>query len=302
MEPLLRQAPIASRSLHAAAALGHALLARADRGEAWHACSLVEGPAVVLGARQRRAAVTPSAEVVRRRTTGTAAWVGGRALWCSLALPSVAALYEDATLATLLNRNVRPWLRGFTRSGIPAAYFGREWVAVAHRPAAVLGYDLSPAGAVLLEMIAGWDEPVALPAEHAAPDERALDRWRGRSPVALGEGRDPWSVLAALAASVAERAGAVETAPEPAVEPWAPAEPPDEAAGVGVPIGRVEAARLGGGGLWLGGDALVATPWLDALGEAIARGGEWPTEGAAVDGARPEDWARAAGALRPRGA
>ena len=120
--------------------------------------------------------------------------------------------------------------------------------------------------------------------------------------MALGEGRDPWSVLAALAASVAERAGAVETAPEPAVEPWAPDEPPDEAAGVAVPIGRVEAARLGGGGLWLGGDALVATPWLDALGEAIARGGEWPTEGAAVDGARPGDWARAAGALRPRGA
>ena len=70
--------------------------------------------------------MTAFPEVVRRRTTGTAAWIGRRALWCSLALPAVDALYDDATLPTLLNRNVRPWLRGFTRSGIPAAYFGRE--------------------------------------------------------------------------------------------------------------------------------------------------------------------------------
>ncbi|MDB4927723.1 MAG: hypothetical protein JWM10_207, partial [Myxococcaceae bacterium] len=188
MAPPLHLCPITARSPRDAAGLGHTLLGKADRGEAWLACSLVTGPVVVLGARQRAAAVTTHPAVVGRRSTGTAAWVGRGALWCSLALPSLDALYADATPATLLNRNVRPWLRGFTRSGIPAAYFGREWVAVAHRPAAVLGYDLSPAGALLLEMIVGWDDPVALPAEHAAPAERALDRWRGKAPVALGAG------------------------------------------------------------------------------------------------------------------
>lgn len=297
MEPTLRQTPITARSPRAAAALGDALLRRADQGEAWIACSLVEGPAVVLGARQRRSAVTVFPEVVRRRTTGTAAWIGRRALWCSLALPAADSLYSDATLATLLNRNVRPWLRGFTRSGISAAYFGREWIAVAHRPAAVLGYDLSPSGAVLLEMIAGWDDPVALPAEHAAADERALDRWRSKEPVALGVGRDPMAVLGALAAAVAERAGATVT--EELADEGAPtAEAPEgESASVTVPIGRVEAVSAASG-LWLGGDALVATPWLDALAAALSRAEAWPTEGAAVDGARPEDWARAAALLQ----
>jgi hypothetical protein len=287
----LHLCPVTARSPRDAARLGHTLLGKADRGETWLACSLVAGPVVVLGARQRRGAVTTHPAVVRRRTTGTAAWVGGRALWCSLALPSLDALFADATPATLLNRNVRPWLRGFTRSGIPAAYFGREWVAVAHRPAAVLGYELSPAGALLLEMIVGWDDAVALPAEHAAPIERGIDRWRGKVPVALGEGRDATAVLAALAAAVAERAGAAVDEPEPALDGWVAPEPPDEASGAAVPIGRVEAARLAGGGLWLGGDALVATPWLDALGRSLARGGPWPTEGAAVDGARADDWA-----------
>ena len=297
MEQPLRQTALTDRSPRDAAALGDALLRRADRGEAWLAGSLVTGPVVVLGARQRRQAVTVFPEVVRRRTPGTAAWIGRRALWCSLALPSVDALYDDATLPTLLNRNVRPWLRGFTRSGMAAAYFGREWVAVSHRPAAVLGYDLSPSGAVLLEMIAGWDEPVALPSEHAAPEERALDRWRSREPVALGAGRDPMAVLGALAASVAERAGATVSGEIEDEGALLPDGPEGEAAGVAVPIGRVEAVRAVDG-LWLGGDALVATPWLDALAAALDGGGAWPTEGAAVDGARAGDWARAAEMLR----
>ena len=42
----------------------------------------------------------------------------------------------------------------------------------------------------------------------------------------------------------------------------------------------------------------MATPWLDALAAALSRAEAWPTEGAAVDGARPEDWARAAALLQ----
>lgn len=289
----LTQAPLLERTPADAAALSHALLGRADAGEAWSAGSLVTGPAVVLGARQRRAAVTTAPTVVRRRTTGTAAWLGGRALWCALALPSIDALYPDATGATILNRNVRPWLRGLTRSGMAAAYFGREWVAVGHRPAAVLGYEVSTAGALLVEMLVGWDEPVGLPTGWAAAEERAVERWRGRAPVAVGAGRDPMAVLGALRDAVAAQAGGAVEAPAPGGEAWDAGEEPATATAVEAPIGRVEAGWLPGGGLWLGGDALVATPWLDALGAALAAGAPWPTEGAAVDGARAEDWARA---------
>ncbi len=178
-----------------------------------------------------------------------------------------------------------------------AAYFGREWVALGHRPAAVLGYELSPAGALLVEMIVGWDEAIGLPAELAAETERGIDRWRGKTPVAVGEGRDAMGALGALMAAVAERAGAVVTAEEPAGEPWMATEGPRAVVAVEVPIGRVEAGRAEGGGLWLGGDALVATPWLEALAAALAAGRQWPTEGAAVDGARAADWARAAEGL-----
>ena len=105
------------------------------------------------------------------------------------------------------------------------------------------------------------------------------------------------AVLGALAAAVAERAGATVT--EELADEGAPtAEAPEgESASVTVPIGRVEAVSAGAG-LWLGGDALAATPWLDALAAALSRAEAWPTEGAAVDGARPEDWARAAALLQ----
>ncbi len=56
----------------------------------------------------RRAA----AKVLRRATTGTAAFLGGRGVVWTLALPHAAALAPDATARTLLNRNVRGFLKG----------------------------------------------------------------------------------------------------------------------------------------------------------------------------------------------
>lgn len=294
MTATLRLAPVAARTPAEAAELSSALLARAALGEPWHAASLVTATCVALGARQRAAAVTTFPTLVRRRTTGPAAWIDGRALWCALALPDLDALYPDATPATLLNRNVRPWLRGLTRSGIPAAYLGRETVAASRHPVALLGYERSPAGALLLEMIVGWDAPIALPDAHAAPGERALDRWRARPAVTPDPALDPWTALRALGSAVAERASGAVACEAPVEAPWTPRDEPTTARAVEVPIGRVEAGRGGGGALWLGGDALVATPWLDALAAALDAGGPWPTEGRTVHGARPEDWARAA--------
>jgi hypothetical protein len=40
----------------------------------------------------------------------------------------------------IVNRAVRPLLRALTRAGHMAHYFGRDWVAVAHRPVAWVGF------------------------------------------------------------------------------------------------------------------------------------------------------------------
>ena len=154
--PPPRSLPVERRSIDDARALGGRLLARvAADGAVWAAASVVEEEAVVLGAAQRAARVVDldacraaGVRVVRRATAGTAALLAGRSLWLTLALPHVAALVPDATARSLLNRNVRPLLEGLRGLGFPAAYFGREWVSVAKRPAAVLGFDALPEGAV----------------------------------------------------------------------------------------------------------------------------------------------------------
>src|SRR5689334_25084131 len=112
--------PIASRSIEDALGLGPALvdLARVERVPCL-AASLTLGPAVRLGQHQRAGRVldVPACErsnvrVFQRATSGTAAYAGKRALIFTLALPHVGALFPDATFRTLLNRNVRPFLKG----------------------------------------------------------------------------------------------------------------------------------------------------------------------------------------------
>jgi hypothetical protein len=291
----LRILPPARRPLADALSLGPALLARAvASGAPWLAASLVEGPAVVLGAAQRAGRVVDLAAcaergalVVRRSTTGTAVFVGARAAVWTLALPHAAALAPDATPRTLLNRNVRGFLKGFTRAGAPAHYFGREWISVRRRPAAVLGFDVARSGAVLLEVWAGHDAPPAIPAALAAPDERSLDRFLGKSPAALAEVLPAELSLEALARIVMEtvalRAAVPRTEAEgdpielesarlqPIDAPGDPLPPGASAVVLArVPIGWLEAAALDAGGVWLGGDLLTARWLLDELGRRAA--------------------------------
>ncbi|WP_437510772.1 lipoyl protein ligase domain-containing protein [Sorangium sp. So ce1099] len=313
----MRCLPPAHRPLADALALGPALLARARSAPAapWLAASLVDGPAVVLGAAQRAGRVVDlsacaarGAPVFRRSTTGTAAFLGGRGVVWTLALPHVAALAPDATARTLLNRNVRGFLRGFTRAGAPAHYFGREWISLQRRPAALLGVDAAEDGAVLIEVLAGHDAPLAIPAELAAPEERAVDRWLGKAPAALSEVLPARSSPEALARAVVEEialhAGLPLSdgggAPELAAERLQPITAPDDPAPPGagpavlarVPIGWIEAAALGGAPAraWLGGDVLTARWLLDALGRgadpASLDTGAAPLEGAGLSDLR----------------
>jgi hypothetical protein len=265
---------------------------------------VVRGPAVILGAAQRAgrvirlpACAARGVAVLRRATAGTAAWVEGRALIWTLALPHVAALVPDATPRTLLNRNVRGFLRGLGRAVAPAQYFGREWIAVLHRPAALLGVEATAHGEVLVEVIAGVDAPIALPGEIAAEDERAVDRWLGKTPVALGDlmKGDPAWVAAEVTTAVTERAGLsvepmgeVEAAALPAVGSEDDPMPAGFVTGPGarVPIGWIDTGvDPATGRVWLGGDALVPAH----VREAIAKGDEAVPADAPLEGTQLAD-------------
>lgn len=308
--------PAAERPLRQALGLGPALLACAERERApWMTASVVRGPAVVLGAAQRagrvvrlEACAAAGVAVLRRATAGTAVYVGARGIVWTLALPDVAALAPDATMRTLLNRNVRGFLRGIREAGAVAHYFGRAWISVRKRPAAVMGFEVSPGGAVLLEVLAGIEAPPGVPEGLAADEERAVDRWLGKAPVGLGEamGGDALGIADAVMRAVAARAGgpieevaSIEPI-EPIEPPWAPivtraddpmpkgfvARPP-----VRVPIGWIDVGiESASGTAWLGGDVLAPAFVLRAIAAGVEDVGEVAVEGATVAdlrGARP---------------
>jgi hypothetical protein len=236
--------------------------------------------------------------VLRRATTGTAAYVGGSGILWTLALPHVASLAPDATPRTLLNRNVRGFLKGLGHVGALAHYFGREWIAVQRRPAAILGFDVTPDGAVLLEVLAGVDAPIAVPEALATDVERAVDRWRGAEPIALGAvvRADPHDVARSVMDAVASRDPApteavafTEVAHSPPVtrthDPMPEGFTPRP--GLRVPIGWIdtgydEASRRA----WIGGDVLAPVHMFAAIAEGKEPEGDGPIEGATLDDLR----------------
>jgi hypothetical protein len=305
---------VAPRPVAQALALARSMLDLAGRGEPVITASLLEGPAVVLGALQRAgrvvdlaACATVGTPVYRRCTTGTAVYIGPRAILWTLALPHVAALAPDATPRTLLNRNVRGFLQGLSRGGAVAQYFGREWIAIQHRPAALLGFEALADGRIVIEVFAGLDATIAVPRELCAEDERAIDRWRGKEPLALAlDAGDPGALARRVIEAVAARAGArldhdhVDlpgdlVIPAPITDPHDPA-PAALAIGAGsrAPIGWLDAAAAARPArLWLGGDALVASFAVSALAGALARGEEPEPGNAPIDGASWNDLADA---------
>jgi hypothetical protein len=269
----------------------------------------VEGPAVVLGAVQRAgrvvdlpACAAAGVRVLRRTTTGTAAFVEGKAVLWTLALPRVDALLPDATPRTLLNRNVRPFLKALRSAGLTAHYFGREWIAVRHRPAALLAFEVLEGGAVLIEVLAGVDHPIGLPFALAAPAEREIDRWLGKIPIALAEGGERVPAARPIALSSVEAITALAgAAAEPSVSapnvglivhPDDPVPPGLELGPVvRVPIGWLDTAfDRATGRAWLGGDVLAPTAVL----AAIAAGDTPAALDAPIEGATLADLARAA--------
>jgi lipoate-protein ligase A len=331
----MRALDVTVRTPASAIALGKALLVRAREEQVpWIAASVLEGRAVVLGAAQRAGRVVnmegcarQDIHVLRRATTGTAAYAGGRAILWTLALPQLTSLWPDTSPRTLLNRNIRGFLRGFTRAGAAAHYFGREWISIRQRPAAIIGFDMDLAGAVLIEVYAGFDQPVALPELLATPDERSVDRWRGKTPQSLSEllpQRSPEQIARAVIEAIAGTADAllepgsiarhalesvapVTSASDPVPEGLVLSEPER------VPIGWLEAAvGLPAGDkpprAWLGGDVLAPVHVLAEVARAVIAGDAEALAAlshAPIDGANFSDLTgavkRAAGAISDRG-
>jgi hypothetical protein len=251
----------------------------------------VRGPAVALGRWQREARVIDAARcaqraipVLRRESSGTAVFLpeSGAAL-LAMALPSLSALAPDAKGPTVLNRNVRGWLQGLTKHGALAHYFGREWVSIAKRPAAVIGLSVAQDGLTVIELWIGLREPVALPDELVTERERGTDRWLARRPLAWNEAAPtrPLSLdaLDAINTRAIERYGlsAVPVARE-AMEHHTGALPCNEPARwlepVPCAIGWIDLGIEPDGARWVGGDLLVG----DAARERIARALETESE------------------------
>ncbi len=234
-----------------------------------------DADAVLLGAHQRATAgaLAAPARCHRRGSGGAAVRVGPGTLWVSLALARVGALVPCAP-DTILNRHVRPLLRALSRSGALAHYFGRDWVSVAHRPAAAIGFAHDRAsGRLHVEAFIAVTTPFAV-AERAS--------FLGKSPGTLaqltGKDVDMERLTRAVVEAYAPNAAAL------ALAPCAPAgalvaESPWTATGEEA-IGEIGASRERDGRVRVGGELMVSR---DALAELEARlaAGE-PAESAAL--------------------
>ena len=290
-------------TLSGALELGASALSLAEAGRAALLSASFEAEALLLGRLQRedtlrgRSPASFGASPLRRLTTGTEAQLCGPVLYHALALPRVDALFPDASPRTLLNRNLRAILRGYTAAGVPLRYFGTEVLALLGRPVALVGYDQSDSGAVLIEVLIGLRAPCvvrsALKREPAAALYEVL-----RSEPAPSDllGRAVSGIVERLDATLDDVAGAL-----PAGRPWSEPAWQGTPSGVEIPLGVVEASLAPR--VRFSGDLLVSSAALRRVEQAAQAARDAgtplspevlaPLQGAPLDGARPADLLRA---------
>ena len=256
--------------------------------------------ALVLGALQRedtlrsRSSARFDVQLACRFSTGTEAQLSGAVLYHALTLPRVDTLFNDATPRTLLNRNLRAILQGYTAAGVPLRYFGTEVLALLGHPVALVGYDQTASGAILLEVIIGLENPCVVRSALKRQPPAALYRLLRAAPT-------PQDLLTRAVAGSVARLGATVvdiTASLPSAQTVVAS--PDESsppASVAIPLGVVEAVTSPR--VRITGDLLVSTAALaqvEALaqaaldaGAAISEAVLAPLRAAALDGARPPD-------------
>jgi hypothetical protein len=240
-----------------------------DAADAVLVMALPSDEALVLGAFQRESEVRPALRLslVRRGSGGGAVLVGPGTVWLQLALARSNVLF-DATPDKLLNRYVRPLLRALGRVlGVPASYFGRDWISAAHRPVGLVGFaHEASTDKALFEAIVAVSTPFSV-------GERAT--FLGKSPATLDEvaGRalDRERVVEAVIAAYAGEGTTPVAAPRAAAPGTsAPVDPP-WAATRSEAIGTVAAGRDGSGRLRVGGELMASSDAIARL-EALVAG------------------------------
>jgi hypothetical protein len=286
--------------LDGALALGSRALSWTEAHErAVLASASFNAEALVLGRLQREDTLRSRSDArfdvrtVHRRSTGTEAQLDGAVLYHALALPRVDALFADASPRTLLNRNLRALLRGYTAAGVPLRYFGTEVLALLGHPVALVGYEQLESGAVLIEVLIGLEKPCVVRSALKREQPSALYPLLRSAPPAH-------ELLQRAVAATCERLGrvpvdvAASLPPPPSVQAPLGLAPP---VAVAIPLGVVEAvvtprARITG-------DLLVSTAALvrfEALADRALARDEQPTNdllavfhGSPLDGAKPAD-------------
>jgi hypothetical protein len=282
--------------LERALGLAHAALALAEQGRAALLSASFETEALVLGALQRedtlrlRSPTSFDGVVARRATTGTEARLSGAVLYHALALPTVSTLFADASARTLLNRNLRAVLRGYTVAGVPLRYFGTEVLALLGQPVALVGYDQAESGAILLEIWLGLEQPcVVRPALQREPPVALYRALRSEPPA--------HELLQRAVRGIVDKLGASTETVSPASVPLAAARFEGAPSSVSIPLGVVEATVAPR--VCISGDLLVGTAALRRVEQAaqlmldsgapLSADVLAPLQGAPLDGARPAD-------------
>jgi hypothetical protein len=281
-------------TLDGALGLGAAALTLAEAGRVTLLSASFEAEALVLGGLQReetlraRSAARFDVPVVRRATTGTEAQLSGAVLYHALALPRVDALFPDASARTLLNRNLRALLRGYTAAGVPFRYFGTEVLAILGRPVALVGYEQAESGAVLIEVLIGLSAAcVVRPALKREPPAALYEVLRSEPA--------PHDLLRRAVSGIVERLAATAEEVQPTLSASLTTTLFEGTpSAVAVPLGVVEAVVAPS--VRFSGDLLVGTAALRRVEQLAERAGAAlsdevlrPLQGYPLDGARPAD-------------
>lgn len=257
------------RSAREIAAVSRGALDRAlaNPAELWVAVARDE--AVLVGAFQRAAGMRADWPLVRRGSGGPEVRVGPGTVHVALALAHPGALVA-CDEKRIVNRLVRPLLRALTRTGSLAHYFGRDWVSVARRPAAWVGFAHDATTQRTL-----FEAFVAVRTPFATTDRPSF---LGKAPGTLesigGRSVDPERIARAIVEAYARDAEQVAVgAPQQAPDADDPRAEPPWAATCEVPIGAIGAGPDARGTFRIGGDLLVSR---DALARLEARAAAAP--------------------------
>jgi hypothetical protein len=254
----------ASAVLHQADALDRPLLWDAELTLAEMAT-----PAWAIGTLARGHGMPEDAPLVRRVSGGAPVRLGPKTIHLALALRSPSVLFRvDAK--KLINRYVRPLLRALTKSGAPAAYFGRDWISVGHRPAGIVGFahDAGTGRAV-------FEAFVALSTPFSGPRPAFLGKEPGTLESILGRTFEASAIMRSIADAYLSEAGGAAHDLSPAssiegagVDEALRAEPP-WAARVEEAIGPVCAGRDALSVLRLGGDFMASRDAIERLEASV---------------------------------